>query len=137
MTYLDEVSLLLDRARSNIRYAIGNHRNGFHRIAVSVAYYGAFYAAKAVLAYHRVGAKTNKGVAQEFHRLAVAKSDFPVDIARLLGAMQSRRLSADYDLSKAVDDWREEDALMAIDQATAFIDEVEAWFHRHLQPGTL
>ncbi len=135
MTYLDEVRLLLERARSNTRYAAGNHGVGFYRIAVSVAYHGAFYAAKAVLAYHREGAKTHKGLASRFHRLAVFESDFPAEIAGLLGEMHLQRLEADHDLSIAPGDWSEESALRAIERTTAFINEVEAWLIRNLPPG--
>ena len=98
MTYLDEVAALLERARANLRDATANHAEGRFRIAVTVAYYGAFCAAKAVLALHREGAKTHKGVNKQFFRLAVVDSDFPAGTARLLSAMQDQRLSADYDL---------------------------------------
>ena len=62
MTYLDEVRALLERARAHLRDAIWSHGQGRYRITVSVAYYAVFSAAKAVLAYHRDGAKTHKGV---------------------------------------------------------------------------
>ena len=135
MTYLDEVVALLERARANLRDASANHAESRFRIAVTVAYFGAFCAAKAVLAFHREGAKTHKGVNKQFFRLAVAESDFPADTASLLSAMQDQRLSADYDLSIPVDDWQEHDASLAIDRATCFVDEVEAWLIRNLPPG--
>lgn len=135
MTYLEEVSALLKRARSHIRDAAANRDEGRHRIAVAVAYYAAFWAAKAVLAYYRDGAKTHKGVAGQFWRLAVVDSDFPADTARLLRVTQQQRLAADYDLSKPVDEWTEEEASLAIEGATTFVDEVEAWLIRNLPPG--
>lgn len=49
--------------------------------------------------------------------------------------MLRQRLAADYDLSKPVDDWTEEEASLAIGGATAFVDEVEAWLIRNLPPG--
>ena len=49
--------------------------------------------------------------------------------------MLDQRLSADYDLSIPVDDWQERDASLAIDRATCFVDEVEAWLIRKLPPG--
>ena len=135
MTYLDEVAALLERARANLRDATANHAESRFRIAVTVAYYWAFCAAKAVLAFHREGAKTHKGVNRKFFRVAVAGSDFPADTTSLLSAMHDQRLSADYDLSIPVDDWQEHDASLAIDRATCFVDEVEAWLIRNLPPG--
>ena len=134
MTYLDEVVALLERARANLRDASANRAEGRFRIAVTVAYFGAFCAAKAVLAFHREGAKTHKGVNRQFFRLAVVDSDFPADTASLLSAMQDQRLSADYDLSIPVDDWQEHDASLAIDRSARFVDEVEAWLIRNLPP---
>ena len=84
---------MLERARANLRDATANHAEGRFRIAVTVAYYGAFCAAKAVLAFHREGAKTHKGVNRQFFRVAVAESDFPADTASLLSAMHDQRLS--------------------------------------------
>ena len=135
MRYLDEVAALLERARANLRDATGNHAEGRFRIAVTVAYYGAFCAAKAVLAFHREGAKTHKGVNKQFFRLAVVDSDFPADTARLLSVMQDQRLSADYDLSIPVDDWQQHDASLAIDRSTRFVNEVEAWLIQNLPTG--
>ena len=134
MTYLEEVVALLERARANLRDASASHAEGRFRIAVTVAYYGAFCAAKAVLAFHREGAKTHKGVNRQFFRLAVVDSDFPADTASLLSAMHDQRLSADYDLSIPVDDWQEHDASLAIDRSARFVDEVEAWLIRNLPP---
>lgn len=135
MTYMDEVRALLQRARAHLRDAIWSHGQGRHRIAVSVAYYAVFSAAKAVLAYHRDGAKTHKGVAKQFLQIAVLNSDFPSAVGDSMGAMLRQRLAADYDLSKPVDDWTEEEASLAIGGATAFVDEVEAWLIRKLPPG--
>ena len=50
MTHLDEVAVLLERGRANLRDATANHAEGRFRIAVTVAYYWVFCAAKAVLA---------------------------------------------------------------------------------------
>ena len=135
MTHLDEVAVLLERARANLRDAIWSHAEGRYRISVSVAYYGVFCAAKAVLAYHREGAKTHRGVAKQFLRIAVVDSDFPAAVGDSLGAMLRQRLAADYDLWKPVDDWTEEEASLSIKGATRFVDEVEAWLLRSLPPG--
>ena len=76
-----------------------------------------------------------KAFAKQFLQIAVLNSDFPSTVGDSIGAMLRQRLAADYDLSKPVDDWTEEEASLAIDGATAFVDEVEAWLLRNLQPG--
>ncbi|MCY3539276.1 MAG: HEPN domain-containing protein [bacterium] len=134
MTYLDEVIVLMGRARNNLREAARAPEVGLYRATIALAYYAAFYAAKAVVAYHRQGPKTHEGVSRQFHKLAVLESDFPSTVAGLLDEMQEERLVADYDMSKASDDWMEEEALLAIDRATRFVDEVEGWLIRHLPP---
>jgi len=68
-------------------------------------------------------------------QLAVFESDFPSEIAQLLSEMQDERLVADYDMSKETEDWQEDEASFAIDQAIRFVDEVEEWLIRNLPPG--
>ena len=63
MTALDEAFAWLARANDELRTARDNRSIGAYRTAVSIAYRAAFAAAKAVIAYHRDGAKTHHGVA--------------------------------------------------------------------------
>ena len=130
MTYVEEAFLLLSHADNYLRYAETNRRSGIYGPAVSMAYYATFYAAQAVVAYHREGPKTHKGVRTLFHQLAVAESDFPDDVARVVGDLAERRLEADYD-HETMDDWTDPDASDAIRRARTFVDEVNAWFGRH------
>ncbi|MYH56380.1 MAG: HEPN domain-containing protein [Acidimicrobiia bacterium] len=134
MTHLDEVAALIERSRANLADAVANHREGRYRTAVALSYYGIFYAAKAVLAYRREGDKTHRGVISAFNRVAVAHSDFPIDVSRLLKVAQTQRLSADYDMSRAVGDWQKQESSLAIERATTFLDEVEAWLMRNSLP---
>ena len=96
-----------------------------------MSYYAAFYAAKAVIAYHREGPKTHQGTNRSFHRLAVRGSDFPSTIASFLGELERLRLKADYDMVTK-GEWRDDDAAAAIAKAEAFIGEVQNWFSRHV-----
>ena len=130
MTYVEEAFLLLSHAGNFLRYAETTRRSGIYGPAVSMAYYAAFYAAQAVVAYHREGPKTHKAVRNLFHRLAVVESDFPGDIARVVGHLAGSRLQADYD-HKTMDDWTDADASDAIRRARTFVDEANAWFGRH------
>lgn len=133
MTSVEEAFLLLSHADNYLRYAETNRRSGIYGPAVSMAYYASFYAAQAVVAYHREGPKTHKGVRKVFHRLAVLESDFPDDVAGVVGALADRRIRADYD-HETMDDWTDADASDAIRLARTFVEGVNAWFGRHHPP---
>ncbi len=130
MTSTDEAYLLLSHADDYLRYAETTRRSEIYGPAVSLAYYAAFYAAQAVVAYHRHGPKTHQGVRTLFHRLAVKESDFPADVSRVLGSLGKSRIKADYD-HETMDRWTDQDAAEAIRRARSFVDEVNAWFLRH------
>ena len=133
MTATEEAFLLLASADDYLRYAEGTRRSGFYPVVMSLAYYAAFYAAQAVVAYHREGPKTHKGVQTRFRVLAVVKSDFPAEVAGLLDKLKDDRLKADYDVTTK-QDWRDGDASAAIDRARTFVEEVHGWFRRHHTP---
>ena len=135
MTSTDEALLLLDHTDNYLRYAETTRRSGIYGPAVSMAYYAAFYAAQAVVAYHREGPKTHKGVRNVFHRLAVLESDFPGEVARVVADLADSRIKADYD-HETMDDWTDADASDAIRQARTFVSEVSAWFSRHHTPDS-
>lgn len=133
MTYVEEAFALVAHADETLRHARINHREGLYRVAVSLAYYAAFYAAQAVIAYNREGPKSHQGVRNMFGRLAVQGSDFPGEVAGLLSDLAKSRVEADYDHA-TMDGWNEPDASEAMEQARLFISEVHAWFERHHQP---
>ena len=135
MTSTEEAFLLLSHADNYLRYAETNRRSGIYGPAVSMAYYASFYAAQAVVAYHREGPKAHKGVRTLFHRLAVLESDFPGEVAAVVGDLADRRIRADYD-HETMDDWTDADASDAIRQARTFVAEVHAWFRRHHTPDS-
>ena len=135
MTSTDEAFLLLAHADNYLRYAETNRRSGIYAPAVSMAYYAAFYAAQAVVAYHREGPKTHKGVRNVFHRLAVLESDFPGEVAPVLAALADSRIKADYD-HETMDDWTDADVSDAIRRARTFVTEVNGWFGRHHTPDS-
>ena len=134
MTSTQEAFLLLSRADNYLRYAETNRRSGIYGPAVSMSYFASFYAAQAVVAYHREGPKTHRGVRNLFHRLAVLKSDFPGEVASVIGELADSRIKADYD-HETMDDWTDSDASYAIGRARTFVAEVNAWFDRHHTPG--
>lgn len=134
MTSTEEAFRLLHHAGNYLDYAETNRRSSIYGPSVSLAYYAAFYAAQAVVAYHRRESKTHRGARNLFNELAVHKSDFPSEVSPLLSALGGSRVQADYDY-ETMDDWKDEDAVEAIRQARTFVDEVNAWFRRHHSPG--
>ena len=130
MTSTQEAWSLLNLAHETLQAAEENRRIGIYRVAVSVAYYAVFYAARAVIAYHRKEAKSHKGTIARFYTLAVHGSDFPSETASLLGQLKKVRAQADYD--QAAMDWRDADASDAIARARTFVNEATAWFDRHV-----
>ena len=103
---------------------------------ISMAYHASYYAAQAVVAYHREGPKTHKDVRNLFNRLAVLQSDFPAEVARIVGRLAESRVKADYD-HRTMRRWTDGDALDAIRRARTFVDEVNAWFGRHHTPESV
>ena len=133
MTSVEEAFLLLSHAGNYLRYAETNRRSGIYGPAVSMAYYASFYAAQAVVAYHRKGPKTHEGVRNLFRQLAVVESDFPHKVASVIAHLATSRIRADYD-HETMDDWTDADASDAIRRARTFVEEVNAWFTRHHPP---
>lgn len=109
MTSTEEAFKLLGDADERLLHAqavLGIHIYG---PSVAMAYHAAFYAAQAVVAYHREGPKTHRGVFNRFHFLAVESSDFPAEIAALARGLMRDRLTADYDHAK-MGTWTEAEA---------------------------
>ena len=134
MTSTAEAFELLADAHDTLRHAEQNRGIGIYRVAVSLAYYATFYAARAVVAYHRESPKTHKGVRSRFHFLVVAGSDFPPQTASIVDELADDRLRADYDHA-AMRGWRESEATDAIERARTFLNEVDRWFRRHHPPS--
>ena len=130
MTSTEEAFKLLADAGERLSHAGANLRMGIYGPSVAMAYYAAFYAAQAVVAYHREGPKTHQGVQTRFHHLAVESSDFSMGVARLLGGLMEDRLMADYAHDK-MGTWTVDEASAALERARTFVQEVSAWFARH------
>ena len=131
MTHLEETFAWLSYADETLQDARDNFRLGKYGVAVSLAYYATFYAAKSVIAFHRGrDPKTHTGVGRRFGELAVQGSDFPPAVARHLSVLAGRRGKVDYDLG-----YRETleagEAESLLDDAQTFVTEVHHWLSRH------
>ena len=95
-----------------------------------MSYYAAFHAAKSILSFLGEETRTHRGTSARFHYRAVRESDFPADVANLLGRLRVEREDADYEvLVEGVLD--NSTAITAIARAERFVRQTEAWFDRH------
>lgn len=134
MTYIEEAFGWLAYAEETLQDAQDNFAMGKLGVAVSLAYYATFYAAKSVIAYARErDPKTHSGVSSRFGQLAVVGSDFPPQVARYLSILAGKRGKTDYDLGYR-ETWRQDTAEEMLEMAGSFVSEVRAWFGRH-HPG--
>ncbi len=97
--------------------------------ACNRAYYAMFDAARAALIASKAPvppeiAKTHSGLIAAFSLHLVKPQLFPIDLGRSLNRAEDLRLVADYK-GDSID---AEEALWAVEQAQAFVDEVEKRF---------
>lgn len=134
MTSLDEAWGWLRHAEDTLRSAQDCLRIGHYGPAVSLAYFGAFYAAKAVIAFSKGrDPRTHRGVMVRFRQLAVLESDFPEQTARLLPQLIEQRNKTDYDFTYR-DTWKTENTAAVVNKGRTFVTEVSSWVERHAPP---
>lgn len=90
------VAGLMARAQEELAAARLLANGGFAAQAVSRAYYGAFYAAEAVLLQLDETRSKHSGVVAAFVRLVVQPGGIDPDAGRLLRSLFDRRAQADY-----------------------------------------
>jgi len=92
VTSVEEAYGWLSYADDMLQDAEDNLAMGKYGVAVSLAYYACFYAAKGVIAYTKErDPKTHSGVIIRFGELAVLGSDFPPEIAKSLAYLAEQR----------------------------------------------
>ena len=132
MTSLDEAFGWLSYADDNLRDARDNLAMGKYGVAVGLAYYACFYAAKSVIAFMRErDPKTHAGVIGRFGELAVVRSDFPPEVARVLSYLAGQRGKTDYDLGFRTK-WQSQNTPPMLEMSESFVAEVHGWFDRHV-----
>jgi uncharacterized protein (UPF0332 family) len=105
---------LMARAEKELAAARLLAHGGFAAQAVSRAYYGAFYAAEAVLLELGETRSKHSGVVAAFVRLVVQPEGIDADAGRLLRSLFDRRAQADYS-----------EAAVPPEEAAAAIDDAE------------
>lgn len=114
---------LIARAEEELAAARLLAGGGFHAQAVSRAYYGAFYAAEAVLLELGEARSKHSGVVSAFVRFVVRPGDIDADAGRLLRSLFDRRAQAD-DSEGAVPP---EEAAAAVEDAEAVVGAAVSW----------
>ena len=135
VTSEEEATQLLADAYDNIQHAKDNNRIGIPRVAVSLAYYAAFYAAQSMVAAVRRASKTHSGLISIFEKLVLEDPDFPREGGTVIRQLFARRATADYDWAHRRN-WTNQDAQDAIAQAEWFVGEVAAWHDRSHPTGS-
>lgn len=131
MTSLDEAWGWLKHADDTLRSAQDCLRIGHYGPTVSLAYFAAFYAAKAVIAFSKGrDPRTHRGVLLRFRQLAVLESDFPERTAQLLSQLVEQRNKTDYDFTYR-DMWKAENTASMVRKSETFVNEVSAWVRKH------
>jgi uncharacterized protein (UPF0332 family) len=117
------VAGLMARAEEELAAARLLANGGFAAQAVSRAYYGAFYAAEAVLLQLGETRSKHSGVVAAFVRLVVQPGDIDPDVGRLLRSLFDRRAQADYSQNAVPP----EEAAAAVDDAQTVIRAAVSW----------
>ncbi len=117
-----EIAANLKRAEQSIRAAGELNREGYFDFVASRAYYGAFYAATAVLLHKGFEFKKHSGVIAAIHQKLVKTGELDKKLGRDLNWLFELRDVGDYGVTLHV---RQQDAEKAIEAAEVFLDSIK------------
>lgn len=120
--YTREIAANLERAEQSIRAAKELNKQGYFDFAASRAYYGAFYAATAVLLHEGFEFKKHSGVIAAIHQKLVKTGELDKKLGRDLNWLFELRDVGDYGVTLHV---RQQDAEKAIKAAEVFLDAIK------------
>ncbi len=122
-----EVALYIENADESLSVAQLDLDNDFNAAAINRAYYAIFYAANALLATKKLARSKHSGVLAAFRQHFVKTGLLPSELSEIYGQVMDDRHESDYDIMSATS---REDAVIDIQQARHFVDEVRAWLRR-------
>lgn len=120
--YTREIEANLKRAEQSIRAAKELNREGYFDFAASRAYYGAFYAASAVLLHKGFEFKKHSGVIAAIHQKLVKTGKLDKKLGRDLNWLFELRDVGDYGVTLHV---QQRDAEKAVEAAEVFLDAIK------------
>ncbi len=121
--FADEIRANLERAEQSLRAARHLTSTGFFFFFASRAYYGAFYAANALLLNERTEMSKHSAVIASIHRHFVRTGKLSQDHGKSLNWLFELRDIGDYGATEHVS---EDEALRAIKAAEEFISAVKS-----------
>ena len=119
--------LYIENAEEMLDVAQVSFDKGFYRSAVNRAYYGIFYAASALLYSKGKSYGKHSAVIASFRQYFIKTGEFDAKWSDVYKMVMDNRQVADYELS---DELEKEDALNAVEQAKAFVQEVRQWLQK-------
>ena len=122
-----EVALYIENADESLSVAQLDLDNGFNAAAINRAYYAIFYAANALLATEKLARSKHSGVLAAFRQHFIKTGLLPSELSEIYGLVMDDRHESDYDIMSATST---EDAVIDIQQARHFVDEVRTWLQR-------
>ena len=123
----DNIRLYMENAREMLEVARLNLGNDFYGSACNRAYYAIFYAASALLSAKRMSFGKHSAVIAAFRQHFIKMGEFDVKWSGIYQRIMSHRQSGDYDINVRVE---KEQAIKDVEDARAFVDEVEQWLHK-------
>ena len=121
---MKEAQLYLSKAKAFFREASLLYEKGFWNGTTNRAYYAMFSAARALLIYKGIRAKTHSGVHQKFNELLFNEKILPLELAKMLNRAFQYRQEADYEPEVEID---EETASNIYNDALVFVEQIEAF----------
>lgn len=122
-----EVALYIENADESLSVAQLDLDNDFNAAAINRAYYAIFYAANALLATKKLARSKHSGVLAAFRQYFIKTELLPSELSEIYGQVMDDRHESDYDIMSATS---REDAVIDIQQARHFVNEVKTWLRR-------
>ena len=122
-----EVGLYMENAQESLSVAQLNFDNDFYAAAINRAYYAIFYAANALLATRKLARSKHSGVLAAFRQHFIKPGLLSSELSEIYGQVLDDRHEGDYEIITATS---KEDAAVDLQQARAFVAEVEDWLRR-------
>lgn len=132
MKYSTEISANLDRADQSIQAAQELAKNGYYDFSASRAYYGAFYAATAVLLSQDTELSKHSGVIAGIHKNLVKTGKLTKEQGKALNWLFELRSIGDYGVTAHVS---KEESEKAIQTAKSFLIAIKSLIHEKTGQG--
>lgn len=121
---LDEIELLLEKADARIGAAITLFENEYYDDAVSRAYYGMYFAAKALLLTRNISTKTHRGLIRAIGLEFVNNDLLEEYYGKAIHIAEELREKADYSIYEEISKEKADDV---IDSAERFLKRIRQY----------